>query len=77
MERGCILTGGSAGAICWFHSGHSDSADPDSYVDTMLQKYGGDTNNDTYDNGNSQSEYLVPWPCGPARTSSRAENWDP
>jgi dipeptidase E len=40
MERGCILTGGSAGAICWFHSGHSDSADPDSYVNAMLQRYG-------------------------------------
>ena len=31
MERGCVLTGGSAGAICWFDSGHSDSMDPDSY----------------------------------------------
>jgi peptidase E len=39
MKRGCILTGGSAGAICWFHSGHSDSADPDTYVTAMLQKY--------------------------------------
>ncbi|OEU18039.1 class I glutamine amidotransferase-like protein [Fragilariopsis cylindrus CCMP1102] len=46
MERGCILTGGSAGAICWFHSGHSDSADPDTYVTAMLQKYS-DENDDT------------------------------
>ena len=34
--RGCVLTGGSAGAICWFDAGHSDSADPDSYADAML-----------------------------------------
>jgi dipeptidase E len=26
-----VLTGGSAGAICWFDSGHSDSADPTSF----------------------------------------------
>ena len=45
MERGCILTGGSAGAICWFHSGHSDSADPDTYVTAMLQKYGDENDN--------------------------------
>lgn len=42
MERGCILTGGSAGAICWFDSGHSDSADPETYKDAMLQEYQGD-----------------------------------
>jgi len=40
MERGCILTGGSAGAICWFDSGHSDSADPETYRTAMLEKYG-------------------------------------
>ena len=32
MERGCVLAGGSAGAICWFDAGHSDSMDPDSYL---------------------------------------------
>jgi dipeptidase E len=26
-----IVCGGSAGAICWFSGGHSDSADPDSF----------------------------------------------
>lgn len=30
-ERGCILTGGSAGMIAWFDAGHSDSMDPASY----------------------------------------------
>jgi dipeptidase E len=30
-ERGAVLAGGSAGAICWFEGGHSDSGDPDSY----------------------------------------------
>ena len=28
MKEGTVLTGGSAGAICWFDSGHSDSRDP-------------------------------------------------
>ncbi|CAD7973291.1 unnamed protein product [Amoebophrya sp. A25] len=30
-ERGAVLCGGSAGAVCWFENGHSDSADPDSF----------------------------------------------
>ena len=36
MERGAVLTGGSAGAICWFDGGHSDSWDPDTYKTAML-----------------------------------------
>lgn len=28
MARGCVLAGGSAGAICWFDGGHSDSLAP-------------------------------------------------
>mmetsp|Transcript_26086 Transcript_26086/g.36785 ORF Transcript_26086/g.36785 Transcript_26086/m.36785 type:complete len:348 (-) Transcript_26086:2085-3128(-) len=36
MHRGAVLTGGSAGAICWFQSGHSDSADPDTYREAMI-----------------------------------------
>ena len=39
-ERGCVLSGGSAGAICWFDGGHSDSADPDTYKDAMLREAG-------------------------------------
>ena len=35
-ERGVVLCGGSAGAICWFDAGHSDSMDPDWYADLML-----------------------------------------
>merc|ERR1712079_867195 len=31
-DRGCVLCGGSAGAICWFDGGHSDSGDPDTWV---------------------------------------------
>jgi dipeptidase E len=31
MARGAVLCGGSAGAICWFDGGHSDSMDPRSY----------------------------------------------
>jgi len=36
-DRGAVLSGGSAGAICWFDGGHSDSADPDSYLQKMIQ----------------------------------------
>jgi len=32
MTRGAILAGGSAGAICWFDGGHSDSMDPTTYL---------------------------------------------
>eukprot|EP00796_Vickermania_ingenoplastis_P000596 gene596-325_t len=31
-----ILAGGSAGAICWFTSGHSDSADPSTYLKSSI-----------------------------------------
>ena len=37
MMRGAVLTGGSAGAICWFQGGHSDSMDPDTYKTAMLK----------------------------------------
>jgi hypothetical protein len=36
LERGAVLAGGSAGAICWFDGGHSDSMDPDTYRVPML-----------------------------------------
>ena len=36
-ERGAVLTGGSAGAIWVFQSGHSDSADPDTFREPMLE----------------------------------------
>ena len=35
-----VLAGGSAGAICWFTLGHSDSMDPDTYKTAMLAKFG-------------------------------------
>ena len=31
-----VLTGGSAGAICWFDGGHSDSADPETWKERMM-----------------------------------------
>jgi len=55
MERGCILTGGSAGAICWFDSGHSDSADPETYREPMIAQYG--TTKDDDDTKDESSEY--------------------
>ncbi|PON15234.1 hypothetical protein C2W62_24915 [Candidatus Entotheonella serta] len=36
LQRGVVLSGGSAGAICWFDGGHSDSMDPASYKARML-----------------------------------------
>ena len=36
VQRGAVVTGGSAGAICWFDGGHSDSADPDSWKEAMM-----------------------------------------
>jgi dipeptidase E len=32
-----ILSGGSAGAICWFNGGHSDSMDPATYKNAMVK----------------------------------------
>ena len=44
MQKGKVLTGGSAGAICWFDGGHSDSMDPETYLKAMLgqKESGGD-----------------------------------
>lgn len=39
MDRGVVMTGGSAGAICWFDGGHSDSMDPDTYKKAMQVKF--------------------------------------
>ena len=32
VDTGTVACGGSAGAICWFDGGHSDSMDPTSYL---------------------------------------------
>jgi dipeptidase E len=39
---GKVMAGGSAGAICWFDGGHSDSMDPETYRTCMLNKFGED-----------------------------------
>jgi dipeptidase E len=39
-NRGCVLAGGSAGAICWFDAGHSDSAEPSTFREAMLAAAG-------------------------------------
>lgn len=36
LQRGAVLSGGSAGAISWFDGGHSDSMDPETYKRYML-----------------------------------------
>jgi dipeptidase E len=47
MLRGAALAGGSAGAICWFSAGHSDSMDPDTYKTAMLQAAAADSTRTT------------------------------
>ena len=39
MERGVVLTGGSAGAVCWFQGAHSDSMDPKTWKGAMLSTF--------------------------------------
>lgn len=42
LERGAVMCGGSAGAICWFDGGHSNSMDPDTYKEARRKKFGDD-----------------------------------
>ncbi|CAD7929616.1 unnamed protein product [Amoebophrya sp. A120] len=35
--RGAVMCGGSAGAVLWFETGHSDSADPDSFYSKFME----------------------------------------
>merc|ERR1712241_1406179 len=37
--RGAVMCGGSAGAICWFDAGHSDSADPATFLSVHDGRY--------------------------------------
>ena len=41
LERGVVICGGSAGAICWFDGGHSDSADPETFREAMVGQFAG------------------------------------
>lgn len=52
---GVVLAGGSAGAICWFSSGHSDSADPSTYAVPMLRAAAKE-NGDKEGNGENANE---------------------
>ena len=47
MERGCVMCGGSAGAICWFDGGHSNSMDPDTYKAYRMERFGGPVKDET------------------------------
>eukprot|EP01082_Thalassiosira_pseudonana_P007235 g6586.t1 g6586 contig23:811509-812809(+) len=44
--RKVVMAGGSAGAICWWSGGHSDSIDPDSYKEAKLSSHGTETDID-------------------------------
>jgi len=61
-ERGVVLCGGSAGAICWFDAGMSDSMDPDWYCDTMLAGEGAAAEGYAVGPGEAPWEY-VRCPC--------------
>lgn len=39
LRRGAVLCGGSAGAICWFDGGHSDSMNPSSFKSYVLAEH--------------------------------------
>ncbi|EPY37301.1 dipeptidase E [Angomonas deanei] len=38
-QRQVVLAGGSAGAICWFTSGHSDSANPKTFLKPSILRH--------------------------------------
>eukprot|EP00606_Chrysophyceae_sp_TOSAG23-5_P000439 GSChrysophyteH2.ASY1.ANO1.398.1 assembled CDS len=62
-DRGCVLAGGSAGAICWFDAGHSDSADPDTYKEAMIKEYSAAPDDAPKDESTSlaEGEKAKPW----------------
>jgi dipeptidase E len=59
MHRGAVLTGGSAGGICWFDGGHSDSMDPSTFMDSMLAL--SDSGKDESSNAPTQSQDNQSW----------------
>eukprot|EP01062_Namystynia_karyoxenos_P038692 TRINITY_DN28114_c0_g1_i1.p1 TRINITY_DN28114_c0_g1~~TRINITY_DN28114_c0_g1_i1.p1 ORF type:complete len:342 (+),score=111.05 TRINITY_DN28114_c0_g1_i1:66-1028(+) len=64
-DRGALLCGGSAGAICWFDAGHSDAGDPTSYKRAMLQAAdsGGDESSAAPQTGAAAEWEYLRCPC--------------
>jgi len=63
-ERGTLMCGGSAGAMCWFDSGHTDSGDPESFRDAVL--YGNlTTENAEWEHVRVELMGLLPGLCCP------------
>ncbi|GMI18291.1 hypothetical protein TrLO_g2783 [Triparma laevis f. longispina] len=58
-DRGCVMCGGSAGAICWFDAGHSDSADPDTYYEPMMKEFGDGA--ESKEESSALGEVVKPW----------------
>lgn len=59
--NGKVMAGGSAGALCWFDSGHSDSMDPDTYRLAFRHHEDGEgrEGNEKYSQGHSKDwEYV-------------------
>ncbi|CAB9521149.1 peptidase family S51, peptidase [Seminavis robusta] len=61
MERGAILTGGSAGAICWFDGGHSDSMDPDTYKTALQAKFSTTAATTVADESSTATDNIKDW----------------
>lgn len=71
-ERGTVMAGGSAGAICWFDSGHSDSADPDTYRQYKLDKFkDGEPEQNAVNKNNNPFAYY----SGNAQEGDSKEDW--
>jgi dipeptidase E len=60
-DRGVVLAGGSAGAICWFTAGHSDSADPETYKAAMLGAASEDKAKDEASEAPAENEEAKTW----------------
>jgi len=62
-HSGKVMAGGSAGAICWFDGGHSDSGDPDTYRLSTLKKF--ESNSDPSSELNTEESSFVDNGNGP------------
>ena len=74
-ERGCVLTGGSAGAICWFDGGHSDSMDPDSYYEPMMRQFGQPDKTEAGGDATAAAKNVVDESSAPPPTDAPVKDW--
>jgi len=74
-HHGKVMAGGSAGAICWFDGGHSDSGDPDTYRLAMLDQFedGAATEDTAYNPSSESTSSTLEGEEGSARSSHYAD----